>query len=133
MEEVVTDPAVFVINYRDGLRAAVFRLNGLVVGHAIAARGPADSESWSTYFVEGGPPYAAAEGGTRPLPNFDGLVGCIEEFFVRGRSLWPPERTLLTTGILAHLFQAGPAGGIVKTPSLSIAYRATDETFFQDR
>ena len=133
IEEVVRDPAVFVVGYRDGLRAAVYTLNGLVVGHAIAAHGPADSTPWSTYFVEGGPPYAPEEGGTRPLPNFDGLVRCIEEFFVRRRPLWPPERTLLTTGILAHLFQAGPTGGMVETPALAIAYQPTDETFFQDR
>ena len=133
MEDVVRDPAVFVITYRDGLRAAVYTLNGLVVGHAIAARGPADPVPWSTYFVEGGPPYAPEEGGTRPLPNFDGLVRCIEEFFVRRRPLWPPERTLLTTGMLAHLFQTGPAGGAVETPALAITYRPTNETFFQDR
>ena len=131
MEEVVTDPAAFVIDFRDGLKAALFSLNGLVLGHGIAVRNPDRAEPWSTFFVEGGPPVAPEEGGTRPLPNFDGLARVIESLMVTRQPPWPAERTLLSTGILAALFESKSRGGPVETADLGIAYRPARRPYFQ--
>ena len=133
LEDIVKDPAMFLLEYHDGLRAALFSLNGLVVGHGFAARGPDQMEPWSTFFIEGGPPYAPEEGGDRPLPNFDGLAFAIEELMLTKRAPWPMERTVLTTGVLAHLFRSLESGGPVETPELAIAYAPPRRPFFQTR
>lgn len=131
IEELVRDPAVFVIRYRDGLRTAVYQLDGLIVGRGFAARGDGSDRIWSTFFVEGGPPLAPEEGGTRPLPNFDGLAAVIDEFFITRRATWPIERVVLTTGMLTHLFQSLAAGSRIATPELAISYRPALRPFFQ--
>jgi hypothetical protein len=64
---------------------------------------------------------------TRPLPHFDGLVSRIEEMFVTGKPPYPVERTLLTTGILAHLFDSKVKRyQRIETPALGIRYTPTD-------
>jgi hypothetical protein len=70
------------------------------------------------------------EKGHRALPHFDGLVHSIEEMFVSGKPFYPVERTLLTTGALAFLFESRGKGR-VETPELNIRYRAPRDTFFQ--
>ena len=107
LEDIVKDPAVFLLEYRDGLRAALVSLNGLVVGHGFAAHGPARAEPWSTFFVEGGPPYAPEEGGDRPLPNFDGLAFAIEELMLTKRAPWPMERTVRPADRMAESADLG--------------------------
>lgn len=43
-----------------------------------------------------------------------------------GRSTWPVERTLLTSGVLDALLQSNTEGGkFLMTPHLRIAYQAT--------
>jgi hypothetical protein len=68
---------------------------------------------------------------TRPLPHFDGLVHCIEDLIVTGREPYPPERTLLTTGILAQAFASKRTGQPVANNDLLISYRAPAEPFLQ--
>jgi hypothetical protein len=70
-------------------------------------------------------------GGGRPLPHFDGLVHCIEELFVTKKPVYPVERTLLTSGILAFLFDSREQKRRVETPELAIQYRAPANVFFQ--
>src|SRR4030095_3443895 len=60
----------------------------------------------------------------RDLPHFDGLVRCIEEMFVTGRAVYPVERTVLTTGALAFLFESRHRRQRLETPELTNAYRA---------
>ena len=44
--------------------------------------------------------------------------------FLTGRPTEPPERTYLTTGILAYVVESHHRGGIrLETPDLDIAYR----------
>ena len=73
-----------------------------------------------------GPP-----GVTRPLPHFDGLVHCIEDLILTGKEPYPPERTLLTTGVLAKAFLSKRTGQPVSTNDLIIPYRAPAEPFLQ--
>jgi len=70
---------------------------------------------------------------TRPLPHFDGLVRCIEEMFITGKPQYPVERTLLTTGMLAFLFESKRVRKTVETPALDVAYRAPAHAYFQRR
>ena len=118
-----TKPALFLLDYRDGLRAAAYILNPRVSQWTFAARITGQSEPASTQF---GPAH-----GTRPLPHFDGLVRCIEEMFVTGRAPYPVERTLLTTGALAFLFESRRRHARVKTPELEVIYRAPRNVFVQ--
>lgn len=116
--------AVFILQYRDGLRGAAYMLNPHARHWLFAAQLKGQSQPVSTLF---GP----AER-TRPLPHFDGLVRCIEEMFVTGKEPWPVERTVLTTGALAFLFQSKRTGGPVRTPELNITYKAPKDAWFQN-
>ncbi len=115
------ESSLFVVKYRDGLEAAAFMLNNCMRGWDFAAE--VDDAVVSTHF--GQVPQ------TRDLPHFDGLVHCIEELFVSGEPPYPVERTLLTTGVLAFLFDSRERGTRVDTPDLAVKYSALEDTFFQ--
>ncbi len=115
---------VFLLNYRDGLHAAVYMINPHLRQWLFAARIKGQPEPVSTLF-------APAER-TRPLPHFDGLVRCIEEMFVTGKELWPVERTVITSGTLALLFESKRTGGLVRTPDLNVNYKAPKHAWFQN-
>jgi len=67
----------------------------------------------------------------RDLPHFDGLVDCIEQFFTTGKTIYPVERTLLTTGALAFAMDSLQQGKRMATPELKIAYRAAARQYIQ--
>ena len=121
IEEHCKQPALFVMQYRDGLDAAAYMLNNYVTGWDFAAE--VDGRVLSTHFGQ------APE--RRDLPHFDGLTYCIEELFVTGKPVYPVERTLLTTGMLAFLFESREKKARVDTPQLDVRYRAPEHTFFQ--
>ncbi len=120
-EDNVKDPAVFLISYRDGLEAAAYMLNGHVSGWNFACE--MDGKTAGTHF---GP-----NPQTRDLTHFDGLTHVIEELFVTGKPLYPIERTLLTTGMLAFAFQSKGKKRRLETPELKIEYKAPRDCFFQ--
>ena len=60
------------------------------------------------------------------------LAFAIEDLMLTKRAPWPMERTVLTTGVLAHLFRSIELGGPVDTPELAISYRPA-RPFFQTR
>ena len=113
--------AVFVVKYRDGLEAAAYMLNNCLRGWNFAAE--VDGSVVSTHF--GQIPQ------TRDLPHFDGLTHCIEELFVSERSVYPVERTLLTTGVLAFLFESRERKSRIDTPELAVTYSSPADTYFQ--
>jgi hypothetical protein len=121
LREKAKNPVIFRVAYRDGLRAAVLMLGG-GENRTVAVRIPGRAEPLVTLF---GPSLE------RPLPHFDGFVRCVEDMFTSGREPYPPERTLLTTGILAFLFQSKGAKAALQTPELGIAYRAPEFVFYQ--
>ena len=107
------EPVAFVIEYRDGFQGAAYMLNGIVSDWAFA--GQESGAIASTFFGLRSP--------GRPLPHFDGLVRCLEAFFLTGQPTHPVERTLLTTGMLAAAFESKRRNGArVETPELAIAY-----------
>jgi hypothetical protein len=122
-EENAKHPVLFLLDYRDGLKAAAYLLNGHTSGFLFAGKLKGKAEPVVTHcgFVEGG----------RPLAHFDGLVHCIEEMFITGQPLYPVERTLLTSGVLSFLFESRYQKKRIQTPELKIAYRAPRDTYFQ--
>ncbi len=122
LRDLVKKPVVFSISYRDGLQAASVLLNGAISDWAFAGAA-AGGGIMSCKF---GP-----TGKRRTLPHFDGLVDNIETLFLTGKPPYPVERTLLTTGILAHLFDSVRTGRRIDTPELNVTYRAADPPYVQ--
>lgn len=116
-------PVLFSVKYRDGVNLAAYMLGRGGNNRSFSAREKGSGKILSTSF---GP----AERG-RPLPHFDGLVYCIDELFTTGKALNPPERTVLTTGILAFLFESRRARRRIDTPELSLSYRAPKKAWVQ--
>jgi hypothetical protein len=120
LPELVKEPALFVIDYEDGLRASILTLNGAVGEFTVAWRyadGQGAGQSASTCFW-------TQE--ARPFMHFAFLLQGVEKMIHTGRPTWPPERTLLTSGALDALLVSRKEGGkTVATPQLKIAYQPT--------
>ncbi len=117
MREHTKEPAVFLVEYADGFKAATLMLNGYVSDFAYAAR--VGGQVYGTEF------YLQNEG---PFGHFGYLCRNIEQFFLTGAAPYPPERTLLTTGIVDAMMISRQEGHrVVETPFLDIAYESYDE------
>lgn len=123
VEQLARRPALFLIEYNSGLRAACYMIQGAVANWAFAGKRADRNEIESCRFGFAKP--------GRPLPHFDGLVYCIEQLFLTGKPMYPVERTLLTTGMLAFLFESKRIGKALDTPELTISYSPPNEAFFQ--
>ena len=117
MEEHVKEPAVFLMEHADGLRTATLMLSGYVSDFAYAAR--AEGQVQGTQF------YLQNEG---PFAHFSYLCRNIQQFFTTGQAPYPPERTLLTTGIIDAAMNSRHEGHRrIYTPYLDIAYESYDQ------
>ena len=121
VEEHSKKPVLFVLNYRDGLKAAALVLTENV-GFSTAFRVKGQEQPLYTAYV---PPV------DRPLPNWDGMARCVDRFLATGEAPNPVERTLLTTGALAFCFESKRQGKLVETPQLQVSYRAPAHNWFQ--
>ena len=118
----VKKPIVFLLEYRSGLRSAVYILDGHVKDAGFAADIQGKSEPVSTEF------WAQP---VRPFSHFSGLVYYIEQMIVTGRAAYPVERTLLTTGALAAAMDFSYQGNKrLETPHLNVTYHAQRESLF---
>ena len=116
----VKRPALFLIEYRDGLRGAVLMLNDHVADFTFAAQIKGQVKPVSALFYLPDPPGAN---------YFDCLCLGIERTFTTGKPDWPTERTLLTTGILAAGMDSAFDGNQrLETPHLDVAYHAPAES-----
>lgn len=113
MEEHCPNPALFLVEYRDGFRGAALMLEGYVEDLAYAAR--VNGEILATeFYLAPGPPYA----------HFSYLSLNMEEMFVTGQPSYPVERTLLTTGVLEAALDSRYQGHVrLETPHLAVAYQ----------
>ncbi len=115
----VEDPHVFLLDYADGLKAAVLMLGdtGYVKKFAYAQRRGQTVDAIE-YHVDSGP--------TSAVFGYLGLN--IEDFFLSGIAPSPVERTYLTTGVLeAALISNAASGRRIQTPHLTnIHYTAPD-------
>jgi len=117
MEEHAKEPLVYLMEYADGLCTATLMLNGYVSDFAYAAR--VDGQVYGTEF------YLQNEG---PFAHFSYLCRNVQQFFRTGQAPYPPERTLLTTGIIdAVMISSHEGDRKVDTPYLDIAYESYDQ------
>ena len=115
------DSAAYLIEHRDGLRSAVVIANGLAGHFSTALRIKGTAEPVGTCFrLQEGPPFG----------HFAYLVRAIDQTFHTGKSAWPVERTLLTTGILDRVMHSLANDGLrLETPELAVNYSAADWPF----
>lgn len=122
IREFVKDPVAYRIEYRDGTKATMLLLNGLVTDFSFAARLKDQAEPLSTLFY------------LPPVPNVTysaGLMAQAEATFLTGKSPSPLERTLLTTGLVeAGVRSLGKEQQRLETPHLAITYQAQRESQF---
>jgi hypothetical protein len=126
MEDNVKNPVAFLIEYKDGLKAAAYMINGQTSGWTFAGKLKGKAEPVATHFGQ-----SRASAHSRPLAHFDGLVHCMEEMFLTGKPVYLVERTLLTTCALSILFESRVWKRRIQTPELAIAYRAPREAWYQ--
>jgi hypothetical protein len=123
------DAGVFLIEYRDGFRAAVAMLNGWVHegdggAFVVAARPRGRERPVATHFYLQQPD---------PFAHFAYLLKAVEAMIHTGHPAYPVERTLLTTGILdAVMVSKSEKNRRVDTPHLDIRYQPTDWQFAMD-
>ncbi|WP_406695433.1 hypothetical protein V5E97_30860 [Singulisphaera sp. Ch08] len=111
--------ALFLVNYRDGLKGAVTMLGAAGPCFAFSGRRRGVKEPVAAVFnLED----------KRPFGHFGHLLRAIEQMIVTGRPSYPIERTLLTSGLLAALLQSRFEGGtVIPTPHLAeLTYQPAD-------
>lgn len=89
-ETACREPALMLIEHRDGFRSSVVYLGGYVSSFLFAARRATGSQIVATQFWLQEPCFN----------HFSYLAHNIESMFLSGKETYPPERTLLTTGVL---------------------------------
>ncbi len=117
LPDLVKEPTLFQVTYRDGLAVQVLTLNGAVGEWSAAWRYSGDSTVHASlvYTQE-----------ARPFMHFTYLLRGIETFFLTGKPAWPVERTLLTSGVLDRLLiSRKDAGRSLETPELRLSYQSS--------
>ncbi len=120
------DAGLFLIDYRDGFRAAVIVPNGWIHegdggAFTFAGRLKGQDKPAATHFYLQQPD---------PFAHFIYLVKAIDSMMQTGHAPYPVERTLLTTGILdAVMTSKAEKHRRVETPHLDITYQPTDWPF----
>jgi hypothetical protein len=123
------DAGLFLVEYRDGFRAAVIMPNGWIYegdggGFTFAGRLRDKDKPVSTHFYLQQPD---------PFGHFAYLVRAIDSMMQTGHPPYPVERTLLTTGVLdAVMTSKAEKHRCVETPHLDIKYQPTDWPFATD-
>jgi hypothetical protein len=126
-EPIAKDAVFYLIDYRDGLRAAVPMSAGLAFElFSIAVKLKGEAKPRATRFeLQDGKPYA----------HFAHLLRAIEHLIHIRKPPYPVERTLLTTGVLDALMHSMAEGNALKkTDHLAkIAYQGADWPYAEGR
>jgi len=116
LEELVREPAAYLIEYADGLRATLLMLNAAVQDFTFACRVRAPERIVSTQFL------------LPPLPNVvysACLMNKVEEMVDTLHAPYPVERTQLVSGILDLCLESKLRGNRrLDAPQLAVRYRA---------
>ena len=114
------NPAAYLIEYRDGLRATLLMLNGVVKDYCFAADVKGEPAPLSTQFF------------LTPTPNVTysaALVRKIEQMIVTGSAPFPAERTMIVCGILESCLESRLQGHCrLDTPHLDVTYSPPAES-----
>jgi len=120
-KDIAKNAVFLLIEYRDGLRAALAMNTGQANEFAFAGQIQGEARPSATWF---------RMHEARPFAHFGLLLRAIEHTIHMGKPAYPVERTLLTTGILdAALHSATDNNRIIKTPELAIRYQPADWAF----
>jgi hypothetical protein len=127
MQRLVKDPVAYRYEHNDGLKCTMLLMSGLVRDFNFAAYVDGQRKPWSTQMYLPMP-----DGRTTLATFFSPLVNNMEKMFLTGKTAYPIERTLLTTGLTA----AGVESLYRKqerydTPHLNIRYQPVKESTFQ--
>lgn len=127
MRSVVKDPVAYTYEHNDGLRCTMLLMNGLVRDFNFAAKLNGSPGVFSTQM------YLPMPDGRTTLANFfSPLVVEMERMFLTGKTPYPIERTLLTTGLTAAGVESLYRNQFrVETPHLAITYRPVRESTFE--
>jgi len=122
MEENCPNPALFSVEYRDGLRGSALMLNGYVTSLAYASRDTDGTVGAAEFYCQG---HGAAVGA---YAHFSYLGLNMEEMFLTGVPSYPVERTLLTSGVLeAALTSRYEGHRTIETDWLGVQYQSYDQ------
>jgi hypothetical protein len=102
VRERVKQPILWLVEYKDGLRASVMEMNGAANGWAGAWRYRQGGRTASTQFW-------TQE--ARPGAHFTLLLNGIERMMLTGNPSWNVQRTLMSSGLLDALLQSCSQGG----------------------
>ena len=128
MADHCANPAVFILEYRDGLRAAIAMLNGYIEDLAYAAMVEGETVACEFYAQGHGPQTGL------PYAHFSYLSLNMEEMFVTEQPQYPVERTLLTSGVLEAALDSRHQGGIrLETPWLDVVYQSPERLRWRPR
>jgi hypothetical protein len=117
-----TPAKAFLVEYRDGARGTALLLNGHVQDFCFAGKLKGEAKPASCLYYLPSPPGAK---------YFDCQVANIEKLFATGKSPYPVERTLLTSGILDMAMESHHRRGPrLETPELEIHYTAPADSGF---
>ncbi len=121
VREMVKEPVAYRYQHRDGTRATMLLMNGLVRDFTFAADLEGRKAPLSTLFH------------LPPTPNVQysaELMGHAEDMFVSGKAGYPVERTLLVSGILAASIESMVKQKRLQTPHLDVKYKSTRKSTF---
>jgi hypothetical protein len=123
------DAGLFLIEFRDGFKAAVAMLNGWLYegdggAFTFACQVRGRTQPLATHFYLQQPD---------PFAHFSYLVRAIDSMMQTNHPAYPVERTLLTTGILdAVMVSKAERNRRVPTPYLDVRYEPADWPFARD-
>ena len=125
MRRLVKDPVAYHYEHLDGVQCTMLLMNGLVQDFNFAARIDGRPGIFSTQMYLPMPPVRTT------LANFfSPLVHYMEKLMLTGRTSYPVERTLLTTGLTAAGVESLYRKARYETPHLKISYQSTKESTF---
>lgn len=120
LEELVKEPAAYLIEYNDGLRSTLLMLNGAVTDYTFACQLRGSDQPLSTLFL------------LPPTPNVTYsacLMNKVEEMIATGVAPYPVERTQLVSSLLDMCLESKIQGNKrLSTPQLAIRYRAPERS-----
>ena len=118
--KLVEEPAAYLIEFRDGLRATLLMINGAVQDFCFATKLKGQADPVSCQFF------------LSPTPNVTYsacLVAKIDEMLTTGVAPFPAERTMIVNGILESCLRSKHGGHKkLKTPHLDVFYQAPRES-----
>jgi hypothetical protein len=113
VEDEDAEAIVYLIEYRDGLQAAVYLSPRHCQEFAFAGRAKGKAEPLACWYE-------------MPRPqrdHFSFLVQAVAQMMVTGKAIYPVERTLLTTGLVDALLESRLKGcQRIETPHLGVKY-----------